>query len=157
MAIVEEDGTVVAGANSYVSEAELTAYATSRGFTLTLSTELLLIRAMDWIEVQKYKGTQLQCDQVLQWPRFNVVPRISCFIESDEIPTQLKNQQMYVAVGIDQGFDPTEYHDRSVKSEKNCANDVAEYLSGTLSKYEPSVMQNRFFELLRPRNGALRV
>jgi len=157
MTIIVEDGSVVDGANSYASEAELTAYALARGITLTIDAELLLIKSMDWIEVQRYKGDQLTCDQVLEWPRVNAVDKVYCVISSDAIPVQLKNQQMYVATGIDQGFDPTGYHERGTASEVNCLGDQITYLSGALDHYTPSTVANRFNELLRPRNMVYRV
>ena len=41
--IIVEDGTVVPGANSYASEAELTTYAADRGITLTAATDVMQI------------------------------------------------------------------------------------------------------------------
>lgn len=105
MAIVVEDGTEVSGANSYVTEAELTAYATARGITLAGDTEQLLIKAMDYIEGLSYKGTKVTSTQALQWPRIGVV--IDGYVNSsDNIPTELKNGEMETAVAIDGGEDP---------------------------------------------------
>jgi len=69
MAITVETGAIVAGANSYVSVVDLDAYLLLRGMTTSLDKEVMLIKAMDWLEIQKYKGDQLTCDQVLQFPR----------------------------------------------------------------------------------------
>jgi len=157
MAIIVEDGTVVAGANSYVTESALIAYALDRGIALNIEASQLLIRAMDWIEVQKYKGDQVTTDQVLQWPRANVADKIYSVIYSDVIPAQLKAQQMYVATGIDQGFDPAGYHEQGIESETNCLGDKVTYLSGALDHYAPSTTANRFNELLRPRFKSYRV
>jgi hypothetical protein len=157
MTIIVEDGSVVTGANSYATEAELTAYATARGITLTIGAELLLIKAMDWIEIQKYKGDQIDCEQVLEWPRYNVITRIGCNTASDAIPRQLKQQLLYVATGIDQGYDPTAYRERATSSETNCLGDQVAYLSGALDSYSPSTVANRFNELLRPRTMAYRL
>ena len=105
MAIVKEDGSIVAGANSYVTEAELTAYATARGVTLTTDTEQLLIRAMDYIESLQFIGIKLTEDQPLQWPRSDVFID-GYLIDFDEIPTELKNGLMQVAMAIDNSQDP---------------------------------------------------
>ena len=70
--IIVEDGSVVAGANSYVTEAELTTYAADRGITLTAATDVLLIKAMDYIESLSFIGTKFSEGQSLQWPRSNV-------------------------------------------------------------------------------------
>jgi len=105
MAIVVEDGTIVAGANSYVTEAELTTYATARGITLTTDTEQLLIRAMDYVESLEYQGLKLTEGQPLQWPRAGVVVD-GYLIDTDDIPELLKNVEMETAMSIDNGEDP---------------------------------------------------
>lgn len=117
MAIIVEDGSVVANANSYVSEAELTAFATARGVTLTTDEEVLLISAMDYIESLQYKGFKLTRDQYLQWPRSYVVVD-GWGIDSDTIPQELKNGLMQCAIAIDQGNNPLQDAPRSTKREK---------------------------------------
>lgn len=116
MTIIVENGTIVSGANSYVSEAELTAYATARGVTLSLDTEQLLIRAMDYIEAQIYLGYKFTSTQPLQWPRSGVYVD-SYLVDSDVIPTELKNGQMETALAIDNGQDPLADIARTTKSE----------------------------------------
>ena len=105
MAIVVEDGTIVSGANSYVSEAELTTYATARGVTLTGDTEELLIKAMDYVEQLSFKGFKRLSTQPLQFPRANLVID-DYLIDLDVIPTILKEGLMEVAMSIDNGEDP---------------------------------------------------
>lgn len=105
MAIVVEDGSVVTGANSYVTEAELSAYATARGVTLTGDTEELLIRAMDYVESLGFIGIKLTDTQPLQWPRADVILD-SYYVNVDTIPDELKNGLMQVAMAIDAGEDP---------------------------------------------------
>lgn len=117
MAIIVEDGTIVAGANSYVSEADLTAYSTARGITLTGATETLLIQSMDYIESQNYLGVKLTQDQSLQWPRSGVYID-GYYNPNDNIPTELKDAEMAAAVAIDQGNSPQAVIERGVKKEK---------------------------------------
>lgn len=105
MTIIVEDGSIVSNANSYVSEAELTSFATARGITLTNSTEELLIRAMDYIEALYFKGVKLTSTQSLQWPRAYVLID-NYYINTDVIPTELKNGLMHCAIAIDQDNDP---------------------------------------------------
>jgi hypothetical protein len=105
MAIIVEDGTEVAGANSYVSVADLEAYAAARGITLVADPEILLIRAMDYIESLSYCGSKLSLSQTLQWPRYGV------WVDGypypvNTIPTELKNALMQTALSIDAGVDP---------------------------------------------------
>lgn len=105
MTIVVEDGSIVTNANSYVSEAELSAYATARGVTLVGDTEVLLIKAMDYIESQAFKGAKWTRDQPLQWPRANVSVD-GYWLDPNVIPQLLKNAQMQAAISIDSDVDP---------------------------------------------------
>lgn len=107
MALIKEDGSIVAGANTYVTAAELATYATARGITFTGDTEILLLKAMDYLESldDRYKGERTTRDQPLSWPRGGAV------IEgwswgSDEIPRQLVTAQLNLAIEIGDGHDP---------------------------------------------------
>lgn len=131
MPIVVEDGSIVSGANSYVSEAELIAYAAARGITLTADPEILLIKAMDYLESLNYKGYKKTRLQPLQWPRCGVIIDCYCF-PSDEIPQELKNAQMSLAISIDAGDDPLATQSQSVKREKVDVIEV-EYMDGSSS------------------------
>ena len=96
MTIVVEDGTNVADANSYVSVAELDAYAIERGIVLPveeLAKEILLIKAMDYLELSDndYTGTRSYSDQSLSWPRTSYSMILG-------IPKELKKAQMVLAV-----------------------------------------------------------
>lgn len=115
MAIVVEDGTIVANANSYVSEATLTAYATARGITLTGDLEELLIKAMDYIESLDFIGVKYTRDQGLQWPRADVVIDYY-YRDVDYIPTELTKGLMETAISIDGGEDPLSDIARQKKS-----------------------------------------
>jgi hypothetical protein len=129
MAIVVEDGTIVSGANSYVSEADLEAFATARGITLTADPAILLIKAMDYIESLGYKGYKSSSTQELQWPRYGVYVDGYC-IDSDVIPTALKNGLMQTAISIDEGYDPTATLTQAVKRERVDVIEV-EYMDGS--------------------------
>lgn len=117
MALIVEDGSIVTGANSYVSTTDLTTYATARGVTLVADEEQLLIKAMDYIESLRFKGVKRTQDQALQWPRINVVIDNYTF-DSDAIPQELINGQCEVAIAIDQDLDPLANIERSTKKEK---------------------------------------
>lgn len=119
MAIIVEDGTGVAGANSYVTVAEFTAYAASRGFVLSgvLTAEQLLLRAMDYIESLNYLGELVDCDQLLMWPRVGVIYNCCHVVPDNTIPELLKRAQMEIAISIDQGIDPLAPMGRLTSSE----------------------------------------
>ena len=115
--IVVEDGTVVAGANSYVTEAELTTYAADRGVTLTAATDVLLIKAMDYIESLAFIGDKSSEGQALQWPR-NIVYIDGYYVESTTIPSALKTGQIATALAIDSEDSPLATVERATKREK---------------------------------------
>lgn len=110
MALVIEDGSVVADANSYATIAELRAYAASRGASLPVTdaeVESLLIRAADYLGSfeQQYVGTRQSVDQELSWPRTGAYVN-GFIVEDDEIPKMLKRAQMQTAIEVSLGFDP---------------------------------------------------
>lgn len=105
MAIIVEDGNIIANANSYVSELELTNFATARNITLVLTAEQLLIQAMDYIESLLYQGVKRTRGQGLQWPRMGVVID-GYIIDSITIPQELRNGLMQTALAIDSGVGP---------------------------------------------------
>jgi hypothetical protein len=115
--IVVETGTGSATANSYVSEADLTTYATDRGVTLSGDTAVLLIQAMDYIESQAFLGWKYTEDQALQWPRAAVYID-GYVVDTDEIPQLLIDALCEVAIGIDGGVNPLANEDRMTLSEK---------------------------------------
>lgn len=146
MAIIVEDGSIVAGANSYVSEAELTAYAAERGITLSGTEEALLIKATDYLETLEYIGDKKTADQDLQWPRENV--RIDGFqFPDDEIPKELKHAQMSLAASIDAGVDPMATIGRATKREKADVLEV-EYMDNASSTAIITSVQRTLRKLL---------
>lgn len=100
MALVIEDGTIVSGANSYTTDAEFSAFATSRGFTIP-STEpdrdILQLLAMDWLNNFEYKGSYVNADtQALPFPRSGVFHK-GRLIPSELIHSDLKTAQLEAA------------------------------------------------------------
>lgn len=102
MALVIEDGSGVAGANSYITVAEARAYASTRGLSLPVAdseVEQLLISAMDYLESyrDRYQGRKTSPSNPLQWPRVGVVLDGAPW-PSDAIPVELKSAQARLAV-----------------------------------------------------------
>ena len=154
MAIIVESGTIVAGANSYVSEAELTSYATARGVTLTGTPESLLIKAMDYVETQPFIGTKLTRDQPLQWPRSGVVIDGWSYPPS-EIPDELKTAQMTVALAIDEGNDPLAPVSPAIKRKRVKADTVeSEYQDGAPASSFSVAIGRSFAKLTTTGGGA---
>lgn len=102
MALTIEDGTIVAGADSYATAAELTAYATNYGFTLPATDaekEALLRRAALQMGMEKWKGDRTDATQSLAWPREYVYVD-SELLASTSIPARIQYGQMALACEI---------------------------------------------------------
>ena len=123
MSLTVEDGTNVAGANSYTTRAEFTTFMADRGETVIAEADndqkdFALIKATDYME-QAYrllwKGSRSFSTQVLSWPRRGVdVPDFfdpffrdlgnvplsfqdTLFIPENEVPYEVKVEQMLIA------------------------------------------------------------
>lgn len=131
--------TITVGTNSYVTEAELTTYATDRGITLAGSPDVLLIKAMDWLEVQPFSGSKADPDQDLQFPRNG----------ETTVPQAIKNAQMVAAILIDSGEDLMMPQGQRVLSESVAGAVSVSYSdTGRQSTYYPQLSA-----LLRPYLG----
>ena len=106
MAIIVEDGTIVAGANSLVSEADYIAYLATIGITATGDTEVQLIHAMEFIDSLESRmiGYRVKRDQPLSWPRTDVCIE-DFYWSSDEIPRQAIDAQIALALDLENGID----------------------------------------------------
>ena len=103
MAFLAEDGTGIAGSNSYVSVAFVDAYAVDRGFTAWDGADAVkqeaLIRATDHIERihgPAFRGFKTTETQGLEWPRFDAFDN-NDFILRD-IPKQLQEATSEYAI-----------------------------------------------------------
>jgi hypothetical protein len=101
MALIIEDGTIVAGANSFTTDAEFVAYAALRGFTIPATEaerDPLQIQAVDYIFGKEFdmKGQRVNKTQELMYPREYVCIFNEELLKTD-IPIQLKKAQMELA------------------------------------------------------------
>ena len=124
MALIIEDGSIVANATSYATLAEIRAYALTRGVTLSAvdsTLEVMAIKAMDYIEArhQQFKGKIVLETQELQWPRRYVYIN-GYLIGTDTIPKQLKQAQAQLVMEISNGVElyPVLNTEQFVVSEK---------------------------------------
>lgn len=104
MALIIEDGSIVANANSYVTAQEIKDYADSRGLTFVdpaaqlIQAEQFALLAMDLIEIKCFKGEQSDpILQELEWPRQNVIVD-DVNLAADKIPSKLKQAQYEAAI-----------------------------------------------------------
>jgi hypothetical protein len=99
---------IIVGENSYVTEQELLDYASAREITVSGTPEVLLIKAMDWLELRSYKGTKTEETQDLEFPRNG----------DTEVPKAIKTAQVITAILIDQGEDFWGVVEPAIKSER---------------------------------------
>ena len=115
MALTVETGSGVVGANSYLTVAELRAFAAERGLTLPLpegEVEALLIRAADYLELRSYIGSPLTDSQGLSWPRKTY--DLYGFLIDLGVPLAIKRAQRLLAVeamrgALSQAVRPSKY------------------------------------------------
>lgn len=117
MALIIEDGTIVAGADSFATAAELVTYAANYGITIPAATpeqEVLLRRAALQMSALSWKGSIVSAIQSLSWPRRDVYigqgsgliwnrPSTICndyLVPQNAIPSQIKAGQMALCAEI---------------------------------------------------------
>lgn len=100
MALVIEDGSLVAGANSFVTRAAIIGYAADRGVTLedTAATDVFAFAAMDFLQTQCFKGDPVAPSQNLPFPRNGLVDGDTAAGFAHTIPTGIKNAQLQLAL-----------------------------------------------------------
>lgn len=110
MTIIVEDGSIVSGANSYITLAEARAYGAARGVILTAidaDLEPIVHKSMDYFESfsKQFKGERVERDQPLSFPRTDLW--IEGFSWSaSEIPRQAINAVLSLCLEINSGVDP---------------------------------------------------
>jgi hypothetical protein len=104
MALVVEDGTGLADAESYASVAAADAYATARGLTWTgteTEKEQALRRATSWLDA-RYRGKwpgdkRRQRFQALEWPRTGAHDMADDPIDYQSVPVEVVNATIEAA------------------------------------------------------------
>jgi hypothetical protein len=94
MSLIVEDGSAAsASANTYISDDYFTGFCSDLGLTIstyaTADRETAILRAMDWIESQSFKGSKEDKENPLLWPRSGADDG-EFSIDEDEIPKALK-------------------------------------------------------------------
>jgi len=135
-AVIVEDGTGLTNSDSYVTVAELIAYAGNRGVTLTGVAEVALHLAMDALEGREYIGDKEDEFQSLLWPRDNIFID-GFYVPPSAIPKLLKEAQMEFAISIDAGDNPMANEGRETVREKI---DVLEF------EYSSSARNSTYFK-----------
>lgn len=159
MALSIEDGTIVAGAQSYVSAAEATTYHTARGNTAWTGTdavkEAALRKAAQYLDghyCNRFKGTKYQpLDQNMQWPRIGVV--IDGFVlDVTAIPQRLKDAQCELAL-IALSADLAPSVAAGVKREKLDVLETEYFAGAPAGTTVYTAVNNLLADLLKPLNA----
>lgn len=112
----------------YVEETDFQDWLDARG--IDVDTDTLLIKALDYVELQSYKGTRTDSAQALSWPRTGVyIDGVS--IDPNAVPQLVRDLQMRVAADIGQGTDPLSVREQGVKSESVDGAVSIEYMEGS--------------------------
>lgn len=104
MAITVEDGTGLAGADSFISVADADTFHTDRGNTTWTGTdavkEVALRRASFFLtHAFSWKGEPLtQRTQALAWPRVGVIDGDGFSVDSDAVPQEIKDATCLAAL-----------------------------------------------------------
>tara|TARA_B100000686_G_C16738759_1_gene945273 strand:+ start:308 stop:790 length:483 start_codon:yes stop_codon:yes gene_type:complete len=140
MAFAVEDGSIVTGANSYVTVAYADDYNTDRGNSDWTGSDAVkqaaLIKATDYIEqeyAERFKGALVSDTQPLSWPRDG-------FIEPNynEIPDKLKQAVCVLALeALANDLNPV--LDRAVKREKVDVIEIEYMDNARESKSRPAI------------------
>lgn len=138
MALTVEDGSIVSGADTYVTLAEYQAYGAGIGWTLRdtdAEDEIDLRRAFQGINRNwEYAGEPVDLDtQVGAWPRYIVRNRWEYVVPSSTVPQKVKDAQCELAYLIKGGLDVFATITGTVSMERVKAGPVEseeEYLGG---------------------------
>lgn len=155
--LTTENGTIVAGADSFATAAELVTYAANFGRTIPATEaeqEALLRRAYLQMDALPWKGELVSQAQTGSWPRYNVC-RGGFVVASNTIPAQIKAGQMALATEIyaDDLVDP-ETKTGAIVREKVGPIDT-EYATASKNASKPAAArqsQAQFAGFLEPAN-----
>lgn len=108
MSLILEDGTGLDNSNTYTTVLEVKAFAALRGVTLPAddALEILLIKAMDFIEAQRvrFSGSKATLLQSLQFPRTGLILD-GFLLPENTIPKILRDAQAQLVCDIAAGID----------------------------------------------------
>lgn len=91
----------------YNEPEDLIEYATLRGVTITEEqAPILLTRALDWLELQKFKGVKYDQDQTLEFPRVPENYKPPEPPVAPDVPVKITTAQLVCAMIYKSGGDP---------------------------------------------------
>jgi len=157
MALVVEDGSLVAGANTYITLAEFKAWADDRGISYGTDDAVnkQIYRAMDYFERLQFIGNKANENQPLQWPRTEALID-GYYADATEIPPQVKIA-VYEAVLVEAAGDSElETQDRRTIREK--VGDIeVQYAENSSNRKITPALQYALNKIVLPAFQVLRV
>ena len=160
MALVIEDGSQVAGSNSYSTRADYIAYALSLGIVIAdaVAADDQLVAAAIFIgsKENSLKGDRVDRDQSIAFPRNGLVIEGFSWL-STEIPRQLLLAQMSLALDLNAGedlYNLTQSDSTGLKSERVEGAVTVEYANADSMKLSRRSASNALLASLM-RNGGL--
>jgi hypothetical protein len=122
VALIVEDGTGVANANSFVTRAQIISYAAARGVTIADedASDVFAIKAMDYLAIRQWCGVPAFVDQTTPWPRKGIVEGDTADDYEYTIPANIVAAQLQLALESKNGIDllPSRSANAQVKREK---------------------------------------
>lgn len=137
MALIVEDGTGLANADSYVSLVNARLFATDYGISLPVDdteAEIALRQGAQYVDLSepRFTGERLSDDQALAWPRVDSYKCNGIDIPSDEVPSEAWKAQVYAAQTYGLGTDVrSNYDGKEISSEKVASIKVDYFETGT--------------------------
>lgn len=157
MALVIEDGSVVANANSYITVAEFKAWADARGISYGTdqAVEQAILRAMDWFERQYFIGNKANENQPLQWPRTEALID-GYYADATEIPKEV-NTALYEATKVElEGNSELNNEDRRTIREQ--VGDISvEYAANSLNRVTTPALTFAMNRIVAPATMVSRI
>lgn len=158
MALVIEDGSVVSGANSYITLEEYRAWANVRGITASDSDTVLeryILRAMDYFEQLQFIGNKANENQPLQWPRTEALID-GYYADATEIPVNVKTA-MYEAVKVEaDGYSELLNQERRTIREKIGDIEIT-YADNSENRTITPALTNALRKIIQPATAVSRV
>ena len=110
MALIVEDGSVVAGADSFISLADARTMAANYGWSLPVDdteAERALRNGAQYVDLQeaRFGGSRVSASQTRSWPRTGASNSYGFDIDDDVVPTQAQCGQVAAAAEYGAGTD----------------------------------------------------
>ena len=163
MALVIEDGTIIAGAESYVDVTSADTYHSNRSnaawaAATTANKEAALRKAAAYLDGHyrnRWKGCRVQTlIQPLEWPRESVVVQGGYTFPSNSIPQRLKDAQCELALRALSGDLATDAAN-NVRREKIDVIET-EYFAGTTNQVVYTAVEQLISDYLKNSNNLMR-